>query len=117
MLTCVALLLKITTLEYVTPSAVTLGSLMSVSAAPAPTAASSSAHQTAGAFQRQYLRTLLTRYTSAGMASCFSATLCVRGTCAIGACPVQIDQNIPRLGPFAWADDATIFQFIHDPCG
>src|ERR1700722_2311904 len=27
---------------------------------------------------------------------------------------VQVDQNVPRLRAFAWADNAPILQFIHD---
>ena len=35
----------------------------------------------------------------------------------VGAPAVQIDQNIARLGAFARADDAAVFQFIHDARG
>src|SRR5215204_1476945 len=77
MLMWVAFLLKITTLEYVTPSAVRLGSLMSVSAALALTTASTRAQHHAGAFHRQYLRAPLTTEISAGLACWFSAKLCV----------------------------------------
>src|SRR5690349_13964743 len=33
---------------------------------------------------------------------------------AIGAAAVEIDQNIARLRAFARADNAAVFQFIHD---
>ena len=36
---------------------------------------------------------------------------------AVGAAAIQIDQNIARFGAFARADDAAIFQFIHDARG
>src|SRR5438093_6727188 len=28
--------------------------------------------------------------------------------------PIQVNQNVPRLRPFARADDPAVFQFIHD---
>src|SRR5258706_12373243 len=33
---------------------------------------------------------------------------------AIRPAPVQINENVPRLRSFAGADDAAVFQFIHD---
>src|SRR5690242_12448994 len=33
---------------------------------------------------------------------------------AVRAGPIQIDKDVSRLGPFARANDAAIFQFVHD---
>jgi hypothetical protein len=36
---------------------------------------------------------------------------------AVGARAVQVNQDVPRLGAFAGADDAATFQFVHDARG
>ena len=40
-----------------------------------------------------------------------------RSSCAVRAPTIQIDQNVARLGAFARADDAAVFQFVHDARG
>ena len=50
---------------------------------------------------------------------CYTISLSARDldgalAAAVGTTAIQIDQNIPRLGAFAGADHAAIFQFIHD---
>src|SRR3979411_15430 len=36
---------------------------------------------------------------------------------AVGAAAVEVDKNVARFGAFAGADDAAVFQFIHDAGG
>jgi len=45
------------------------------------------------------------------------ADLCLGHGCAIGAGPVQVDENVARLGPFARANNASVFQLIHNAGG
>ena len=37
------------------------------------------------------------------------------GRLAAGALPINVSQNVARLGAITWADDAAVFQFANDP--